>query len=75
MIPNLKHMNTQFNWLKVLIVSAIGLAMIAAFTFWQAQNAPLNSVDIDLALQGCTVQFAPNGEMTVIPFGDTRCPN
>jgi hypothetical protein len=67
-------MNTQINWLKVLIATAIGLAMIAAFTFWQAQNDPLNSVDVDLALQGCIVKFAPNGEMTVIPFGDARCP-
>jgi len=37
-------MDTQFNWFKGLITSAIGLAMIAAFTFWQAQNDPLNSV-------------------------------
>ena len=67
-------MNTQFNWVKVLIATAIGFAMIIAFKFWQAKNDPLNSIDMNLALQGCIVKFAPSGEMTVIPFGDARCP-
>ena len=69
-----KNMETNINWLKVLAAVVIGLAAIAALTYWQAQQNPLNDVDVDLGLQGCIVQFAPNGDMTVIPFNDPRCP-
>ena len=67
-------MDRQFNWAKVLTATAIGFVMIIAFRFWQAKNDPLNSIDMDLALQDCIVKFSPNGEMDVIPFGDPRCP-
>jgi len=42
--------------------------------YWKAQNDPLNKIDIDLALQGCVVNFSPDGSSEVIPFGDKRCP-
>jgi hypothetical protein len=61
-------------WFRVAIAALIGLAILAAVTFWQAQQNPVNDVDVDLALQGCIVKFAPNGESEVIKFGDARCP-
>ena len=64
----------EIRWFRIAIAAAIGLAILAAVTFWQAQNNPVNDIDVDVALQGCIVQFAPNGDMTVIPFGDARCP-
>ena len=67
-------MNIQINWAKIAIASLIGLAILASVTYWQAQNNPVNDVDVDLALQGCIVKFAPDGTSEIIPFGDKRCP-
>ena len=64
----------QIRWIRVAIVAAIGLTILAAVTFWQAQNNPMNDTDIDLSVPGCIVKFAPDGSSEVIPFGDTRCP-
>jgi len=64
----------EIRWLRIAIAALIMLAMLAAFTYWQAQNNPMNDVDIDLALQGCAVNFVPNGSYEVIKFGDPRCP-
>jgi hypothetical protein len=52
----------------------IGLAILAAVTYWQAQNNPVNDTDIDLSVPGCIVTFAPDGSSEVVPFGDPRCP-
>jgi len=64
-------MNIQINWLKIFIAIAIGLALLAAATFWQAQQ---NLDEVEIAPQGCIVRFSPDGAMEVIPFGDKRCP-
>ena len=64
----------EIRWTRVAISALLMLAIFAAVTYWQAQNNPVSNVDVDFALQGCIVQFAPNGDMTVIPFGDPRCP-
>lgn len=64
----------QIRWLRIAIAAAIGLAILAAVSFWQAQNNPVNNVDVDLALQGCAVVYAPDGSYEVIPFDDARCP-
>ena len=64
----------EIRWFRIAIAAAIGLAILAAVTFWQAQNNPVNNVDVELALQGCIIQFLPDGSSEVIPFGDARCP-
>ncbi len=64
----------EIRWFRVAIAALIGLLILAAVSFWQAKSDPVNNVDVDLALQGCIVQFAPNGDMKVIPFDDPRCP-
>jgi len=63
----------EIRWGRIAIAAFIGLAILAISTYWQAQNSPVNDVDIDLALQGCAVVYAPNGSYEVIPFGDPRC--
>lgn len=64
----------EIRWIRVAIAALIGLAILAAVTFWQAQNNPINDTDIDLSVPGCSVKFAPDGSSEVIPFGDPRCP-
>ncbi len=64
----------QIRWIRVAIAAAILLAVLAAVTYWQAQNNPINATDIDLIVPGCIVKFAPDGSSEVIPFGDSRCP-
>lgn len=64
----------QIRWLRIAIAALIGLVILAIATYWQAQQNPVNDVDIDLALQGCSVIFAPDGSYEVVKFGDPRCP-
>ena len=64
----------EIRWIRVAIAALIGLAILAAVTFWQAQNNPVNNVDVDLVVPGCVVTFAPDGSSEIIPFGDARCP-
>jgi len=64
-------MNIQTNWLKIFLAVAIGLAILAAVSYWQAQQ---NLDEIMIAPQGCIVRFAPDGSSEIIPFGDKRCP-
>lgn len=64
---------TEIRWFKVAIAAVIGLAILAIATYWQAQQNPVNNVDVDLALQGCAVVYAPDGSYEVIPVGDPRC--
>jgi hypothetical protein len=64
----------QVSWIRVAIAAAIMLAILAAVTYWQAQNNPVNDTDIDLMLQGCIVRFFPDGSSEIIKFGDSRCP-
>ena len=64
----------EIRWFRVIIAFLIGSAILAAVTYWQAQNNPLSKINIDLALQGCAVNFSPDGSSEVIPFGDPRCP-
>jgi ABC-type Fe3+-siderophore transport system permease subunit len=71
----LKIFMAEIRWFRVAIAAAIGLAILAAVTYWQAQQNPLNDVDIDLAMKGCAVVYAPDGSYEVIPFGDPRCAN
>jgi len=63
----------EIRWFRVAIAALIGLVILAIATYWQAQKNPVNNVDVDLALQGCAVVYAPNGSYEVIPFGDPRC--
>jgi hypothetical protein len=63
---------TEIRWFRIAIAAAIGLAILAAVTFWQAQHNPVNNVD--LVVPGCVVNFAPDGSSEIIPFGDSRCP-
>lgn len=63
----------QIRWIRIAIAAAIGLAILAAVSFWQVQQNPVNDIDVDLALQGCAVNFAPDGSYEVIKFGDPRC--
>ena len=64
----------EIRWIRVAIAALSGLAILAAVTFWQAQNNPVNNVDVDLVVPGCVVTFAPDGSSEIIPFGDARCP-
>jgi hypothetical protein len=64
----------EIRWFRIAIAALIGLAILAILSYWQAQNNPVNNVDVDLALQGCIVKFSPNGESEIIKFGDPRCP-
>jgi hypothetical protein len=66
-----KDMNEQPNWLKIFIAIAIGLALIAAVSFWQFQQ---NLDEVAIAPLGCIVRFSPDGTSEIIPFGDVRCP-
>lgn len=50
------------------------LAVLAAVTYWQAQQNPINDTAIDLSVPGCIANFAPDGSSEVIKFGDSRCP-
>ena len=59
---------------KIAIAAAIGLAILAAVSYWQVQQNPVNDTDIDLIVPGCIVNFAPDGSREVIKFGDPRCP-
>ncbi len=61
-------------WIRVAIAALLGLAILAAASFWQAQQNPINDTDIDLIVPGCIVKFSPNGESEIIKFGDARCP-
>lgn len=62
----------EIRWLRIAIAALLGLAILAAVSFWQAKNNPVNNTDIDLAL-GCAVIYSPNGSSEVIRFGDERC--
>jgi hypothetical protein len=64
----------EIRWLRIAIAALLGLAILAAVTYWQAQNNPINATDIDLLVPGCVVTFSPNGESEIIKFGDPRCP-
>ena len=64
----------EIRWIRIAIAALLGLAILAAVTFWQAQNNPVNNVDVDLVVPGCIVNFAPDGSSEIIPFGDARCP-
>jgi len=64
-------MDTQVNWLKIFLAIAIGLALLAAVSFWQMQN---KTIDVEEIAPGCIVRFLPSGESEIIPFGDSRCP-
>jgi hypothetical protein len=57
-----------------IAAAAIGLAILATASYWQAQQNPVNDTDIDLIVPGCVVNFAPDGSSEVIPFGDAKCP-
>ena len=59
--------------IEIAIAAVVLLVLLAAVTFWQAQNNPVNNVDIDLMMQGCIVKFAPDGSSEVVKFGDARC--
>ena len=39
-------MNIQINWLKIFLAIAIGLALIAAVSFWQIQNKTIDVEEI-----------------------------
>ena len=71
--PQVEDM-AEIRWFRIAIATLIGLAILAAASFWQAQQNPINDTDIDLSVPGCIVTFAPNGSSEVIKFGDTRCP-
>jgi len=64
----------EIRWFRIAIAALIGLAILAIVTFWQVKNNAANNVDVDLALKGCSVIFAPDGSYEVIKFGDPRCP-
>jgi hypothetical protein len=64
----------EIQWFRIAIATVIGLTILAAVTFWQAQQNPINDVNIDLRVPGCIVTFSPDGSSEVIPFGDARCP-
>ncbi len=63
----------EIRWGRIAIAALIGLAILAIATYWQAHQNPVNNVDVDLALQGCAVVYAPDGSYEVIKFGDPRC--
>lgn len=65
----------EIRWVRIAIATMIGFAILMIGSYWQAQQNSLNNVDVDLALQGCAVVYAPNGSYEVIPFGDPRCAN
>jgi len=65
---------SEIRWFRVIIAFLICAAILMGVNYWKAQNDPLNKIDIDLALQGCAVNFSPDGSSEVIPFGDKRCP-
>jgi hypothetical protein len=71
--PQVEDM-AEIRWFRIAIAALIGLAILAAASFWQAQQNPINDTDIDLSVPGCIVTFAPNGSSEVIKFSDTRCP-
>jgi len=64
-------MNIQTNWLKIFLATAIGLALLAAVSYWQIQD---KQIDVEAIAPGCIVRFFPSGESEIIPFGDKRCP-
>ncbi len=37
----------QIRWIRVAIAAVILVAILAAVTYWQAQNNPVNNVDVD----------------------------
>lgn len=43
----------EIRWFRIAIAALIGSAILAAATFWQAQNNPINNTDIDLVVPGC----------------------
>ena len=51
----------EIRWVRIAIAALIGLAILAAVTYWQAQQNPINDVSIDLSVPGCIVKFAPDG--------------
>jgi hypothetical protein len=71
--PQVEDM-AEIRWFRIAIAALIGLAILAAASFWQAQQNPINDTDIDLSVPGCVVTFAPDGASEVVPFGDPRCP-
>jgi hypothetical protein len=64
----------EIRWVRIAIAALIGLAILAAVTYWQAQQNPINDVSIDLSVPGCIVKFAPDGSSEIVSFGDPRCP-
>ena len=64
----------EIRWVRVIIAFLICAAILLGFKYWEAQNDPLSKIDIDLALQGCAVNFSPDGSSEIIKFGDARCP-
>ena len=64
----------EIRWIRVAITTVIMLAVLAAVTYWQAQNNPINATEIALNVPGCTVKWAHDGSRDVIHFGAPRCP-
>ena len=54
----------EIRWTRVLIAFLVGSAILAAVTYWQAQQNPINATDIELIVPGCIVKFAPDGVAT-----------
>ncbi|MBD2319953.1 hypothetical protein [Phormidium tenue] len=71
-------MNNEQPTFKLWQVIAIGIVFFFAVSFaiayFTAKNDPLNNVDIDLFLEGCSYIFKPDGSYDVVKFGDPRCP-
>lgn len=65
---------SEIRWVRIAIAALLGLTILAIGSYWQAQNNPVNNIDVDLALQGCIVKFLPDGTSEIIKFGDARCP-
>jgi hypothetical protein len=62
-------------WQLIVIGVVFGLLLSMAIGYFAAKNDPLNNVDIDLFLEGCSVIFKPDGSYDVVKFGDPRCPH
>jgi len=58
-------------WIRVILSTLFGLALIAAVTYWQIQD---KQIDVEEIAPGCIVRFSPDGSSEIIPFGDKRCP-
>ena len=60
---------TEIRWIRVGIAIAIGFVIYLAASYIYIQSQATS-----ITLEGCAINFRPDGSSEIIKNGDVRCP-